>query len=150
MQRNNGPSESLRARRAECPARTTLANITGPSSDRSEVPCEFRFEYDANPSGFRTRKFAARVAVARAPGRVPVPAPTALRVANCSIPASCPVVLAVANLYSLLRYLVPSKKQQDGNRPLSARRGTGLCMMVDMGFGESTFHEGGCMKRRRP
>jgi hypothetical protein len=60
----------------------------------------------------------------------------------------CPVVLAAANLYSLLQYHEPSDKPQGANRPLAGRRGVGLCMMVDMGFGESTFHEGGCMKWR--
>jgi hypothetical protein len=35
------------------------------------------------------------------------------------------------------------------NRPLSPRRGTRLCMMGDMGFGESTFPGGGCRKWRQ-
>jgi hypothetical protein len=45
--------DSLRARRAECPARTRLANITGPASDRSGVPHRFRYASYANPRGFR-------------------------------------------------------------------------------------------------
>src|SRR5215204_5147495 len=57
-----------------------------------------------------------------------------------------PVVLAAANLYSLLQYLVLARSCSVKNRPLSARRGTRLCMLVDMGFRESTFHEGGYMK----
>ncbi len=33
------------------------------------------------------------------------------------------------------------------NGPLSARRGIRLNTMVDVGFGDSTFHKGECMRR---
>jgi hypothetical protein len=49
--------DSLRARRAECPTRTRVANISGPSSHRSSVPHRFGVAYDANPSGFQTQRF---------------------------------------------------------------------------------------------
>src|SRR5829696_6494648 len=40
--------------------------------------------------------------------------PTTLPFANCSMLAPCPVVLATANLYSLLQYLVLAISRQAG------------------------------------
>jgi hypothetical protein len=48
------PCDTLRAHRAECPSRTRLANITGPSSEESGVPHRSRLASYANPSEFRT------------------------------------------------------------------------------------------------
>jgi hypothetical protein len=69
---DNGPGYSLRARRAECSTRATLANITGPSSDRSSVSSGFRYASYANPGEFRISEISQR-------GSQPSVAPVALR-----------------------------------------------------------------------
>ena len=69
---DNGPGYSLRARRAECSTRATLANITGPSSDRSSVSSGFRYASYANPGEFRIPEISQR-------GSQPSVAPVALR-----------------------------------------------------------------------
>jgi hypothetical protein len=60
MRRNKGPRDSLRACCAECPTRTRLANIAGPSSEESGVPHLFRFASYASPSEFRTSEISQR------------------------------------------------------------------------------------------
>jgi hypothetical protein len=95
--------DSLRARRAECPTRTRVANISGPSSHRSSVPHRFGVAYDANPSGFQTQRFRSE-GCSRLWSRSrsgPCPLPTPVRVgtttsksyisAHCSLRSSARV-----------------------------------------------------------
>jgi hypothetical protein len=51
-----------------------------------------------------------------------------------SMPASCRVILASANIHLLLQYLLIRNKPQGGNRLSSAPIGAGLCRIVDMDF----------------
>jgi hypothetical protein len=63
---------SLRTRCAECPTRSRLANIAGPSSDKGGVPHRFGIAYHANTSEFRTPDISQR-------GSPPFASPVALR-----------------------------------------------------------------------
>ena len=44
--------------------------------------------------------------------------------------------------------MYPARSSRGENRLLSARKGPWLSMMVDVGFGESSFPEGRCTKWR--
>ena len=55
-------------------------------------------------------------------------------IGGSSMPASCRVILASANIHLLLQYLLIRNKPQGGNRLSSAPIGAGLCRLVDMDF----------------